>query len=446
MAKLFLIRRNMESFTGPLSLVEMKEAYKRMAFGLQDEVSGHCGPWVSFDNLEQIKRIYPDVARIVHEDMLAGWGVSGHGERMGGEKTAQLQIKRSKGLGLAIAFAVIALCAFLAAVFMASGGKLSSKAKEPSALPGPDVPFVMLERRDFGAFTAFMTEQLDTIVDKVLKERKADSPWLPLVRRHAFMTDGTAGALPSKLMRGEGALAAPTDCSLKSWKKRWRAASKQTGPFVSEKKLQNQHWARLLAWDPHWVKRREHAGWIAPDNYYVGCLEMADRALTDVASEMSISETAAWDKNGLAAVRIRLQWVLEMARDGSSRAPTSVAAGDPLSQWTCYEAAKDAATLVKCKDAAGAGPAEDPWVSYTEDRFGWSYVRIAAHQKGALPAEVADRIAQLAGRLGKADYFTRFDYRAELKLAKTLGKKDPVPVEKIVEKLEAEFSGVKLSR
>ena len=105
MAKLYLIRRNLEGFSGPMSLMELKDAFKRMQFGLSDEVSGHCGPWVTMDNLEKVKKTYPEVARIVYEDLASEWGVSSHGDPVPvSENTRQIRKKSARGLSLAVTF------------------------------------------------------------------------------------------------------------------------------------------------------------------------------------------------------------------------------------------------------------------------------------------------------------------------------------------------------
>ena len=448
MAKLYLIRRNMESFAGPMSLVEMKEAYKRMAFGLQDEVSGHCGPWVSFDNLEQIKKIYPDVARIVHEDMLAGWGMSEHGQPLDGEKTKRLKVKSTKSLSLAIVFAVIALAAFLAAVFMASGGRLSSKAKDPAQQATPENLQNLLLHKDQAGFDKMIEDNLEAIIARLNREARADSPWLPYLRHYAVTHDGAAGTLNAKTLRGDGFDSAPTDCSYKLWRKYWRSAARgAAATFANDRKLVRDHWARILAWDPHWIRRRTQTfGWLAGDSYYTMCLNMADRALTGVTSEQSASAAAQadWDRLGMNKIHQRLQWVLEVARDGSSRLPTSAVAGDPLSQWTCFEAAKDLPGLTRCKGASSA--AVDDWQTYSDDRATWALLRLAAAQRGVPAPELVAQLALSADKVAKADYFTHFDYRAEQRLFKSLAKPVPaVPVEKSVEKVETEFPDVKMA-
>ena len=74
--RLYLIRIDMERFLGPLSQKEMREAYRRMEFGLQDEIAASNKLWVSFDDLELVKRHYPELVGFVKKEMLSGWGSS----------------------------------------------------------------------------------------------------------------------------------------------------------------------------------------------------------------------------------------------------------------------------------------------------------------------------------------------------------------------------------
>ncbi len=273
MAKLFLIRRNLETFTGPMTLSEMKDAYKRMQFGLQDEVAGHCGPWVSFDNLSDIKKHYPEIARIVNEDMLAGWGVSDHGTRIVNEDTKRIDTKSSKGIGLALAFLAIALAAFAAAVYMANGAKMSGKSKDEGDGLTIDQIQGYIEKGDAAGFEDFMNSHMDEMVERTSRPKKAEAQWLPYLRLFAFSHEGQIAGLPAKYLRGSVA-AAPVDCSLKMWRKRWRMSVKNWNEVVVQRKFVRAHWARVLAWDPTWIRRRDNKGWLGNQNYYVGCLTM----------------------------------------------------------------------------------------------------------------------------------------------------------------------------
>jgi len=91
-----------------------------------------------------------------------------------------------------------------------------------------------------------------------------------------------------------------------------------------------------------------------------------------------------------------------------------------------------------------ATPEQDPWAAYIDERYAWNLLRIAATAKGSLPSEVVTQLMTYAAKLNRGDHFTRFDYRAELKLMKTLTKAAS-PVEKAVEKTQQEFPDVRLS-
>jgi hypothetical protein len=446
MAKLYLIRRNLETFVGPLALSEMKEAYKRMDFGLQDEVSGHCGPWVTFEDLAAIKKTYPEIARIVHEDMLAGWGVSDHaGARIGAEDTKRIQVNTGKGVGLALTFLVIALAAFAAAVYMANGNRMSGKAA-PAVDLTPEAAQSLLDKGDEQQFNALIEANLPTLVERVNRAKNPDAGWTPYLRHYAFNHDGQIDGLAPKLLRGSSAPSAPVDCSLKMWRRRWRTSLKLWNGFVTERRLIRAHWARVLAWDPHWIRRRAAKGWLPGENFYIGCLSMAEKALTEMQTDTSLVTTSAdWEKMGIVKIAQRLQWLQGSARGYSIGATRSVASPDnPISLWTCYEAAGDFKELGKCRDAVQSGSDQDAWYLYSEERYSWNLLRIAAGQKGNLSTDALNLLGQQAARVGRTDFFTRFDYRPEQRLFKTLLKQG-VPVEKSVEKAESEFPDIRLS-
>ena len=71
--KLYLIRVDMERFIGPLTLREVRESYRRMEFGLQDEIAASNRAWVAFDDLERVKRYYPELVGLIKREMLSGW-------------------------------------------------------------------------------------------------------------------------------------------------------------------------------------------------------------------------------------------------------------------------------------------------------------------------------------------------------------------------------------
>ena len=454
MAKLYLVRRNLETFAGPMTLVEMQEAYKHMQFGLQDEVAGHCGPWVTFENLERIKKQYPEVARIVHEEMMAGWNVNSDSEgKLINEDTKRLAIKSVRGVSLAVFFLVVAVVAFIAALYMASAGKTAVKAKEQqeSALRPRDLDG-MLERRDSAGFDRYIELHRGELVAQVSQRQTLDEGWLPYLRHFAFAHEGQIVGLNPKYLRGSAAAATPVDCSLQIWRRRWRSSSNDWNDLLLGHELVRAHWARLMAWDPYWIKRREHTGWIGTQNYYAACLSMADKALTEVGADLvKVMPTEEWDQLGYARLKARLAW-LQASLKGTTVAAVAVIPeaakvlvndSSSVGLWTCFETAADLSALTRCRRGM-SGAKDTTWQAYNDERYGWNLLRLAASTHGTLPADMRGLMLQFGPKINKEDHFTRFDYRPEASLFLVLTRSN-IPAEKVVEKAQTEFPSVKLS-
>ena len=443
MAKLYLIRRNLETFAGPMTSAELKDAYKRMLFGLQDEVSGHCGPWVTFDDLPNVRRHYPEVAKIVHEDLVSGWGVSEHGSQIIREETKRIDLKSQKSLRLALVFLAVAFSAFLVALYFASSGRLASRVKEGIPEPTPEEAQGFLDRGDGSGFDGFMQESMDYITDKVVHAKKNEAQWLPYLRLYALHEEGVIPGLAPKVLRGEGATSAPLDCSLRTWRRRWRASIRNWNEVLVQHKLVRAHWSRLLAWDPAWIARREAKGWTKGTNYYLMCATMADKALSEVLNDTSaLSSLTEAERLGVRQIKQRLEWIIEVSQSGQASGPSQQIALQGLSGiglWSCFEAARDLKELTKCRgEIPGSVSLDDPWFAYNEERYGWNLLRLAMAQKGSLSPEFIQSLTQYQGRASRGDFFTRFEYRYELKVWRTL-LKQPGPVEKILEKLQGEM-------
>jgi hypothetical protein len=443
MAKLYLIRRNLESFAGPLTLNDMRDAYKRMAFGLQDEVSGHCGPWVTFDDLPSIKKYYPEVARIVNDEMLAGWGVSGGAVRIVNEDTKRIDVRKQKGLGLAITFLLIAVVAFVAAIYMANNARLSGKFRENREDVTIDKLQGFVDRNDAAGLNVIVGENLDQILEKYKKSKKPDPRWLPYLRAYAFANEGSIPGLNPKVLRGDAGSAAPVDCSLKAWRMQWRASVKNWNEMIVDRKLVRSHWGRLLAWDPHWIRRRaDRKNWPGLSSYYVACLIMAEKAVSEMMTDVTlVSNSSDWEKIGITKIKQRLQWLLDISRSGTSSVPATPAVDNTLSVWTCFESARDIKDLAACRTAMVED--QDALSAYNEEKFGWNFARIVFSARGPVPPELVPTIAAYGTKLPKVDYFTRLDFRTEQKVLKALGRNN-LPIEKTLEKLQSELPDMRI--
>ncbi|MBM4252699.1 MAG: hypothetical protein FJ146_12060 [Deltaproteobacteria bacterium] len=422
MAKLYLIRRNLEGFSGPMTLMELKDAFKRMQFGLSDEVSGHCGPWVSMDNMEKVKKTYPEVARIVYEDLASDWGVSGHGEpQQLSENTRLIRKKSARGLGLAVTFLLLAAAAFVAAIYMANNARMSSKARElPDHAPRPEDAQSLLDSSDKDGFFKYMQTNMQFIVDKAQSGRKDGDAWLPYLRSYAFARDGQISGLRGNVLRG--AAVAPLNCSYKTWAEQWRSSQASWHEVLTEHQLVHAQWARVLAWDPNWIRKKEHKGWLAGENYYLGCLVMAQKALVDL-SEKNASEVARaeFERNGVTSLKSRLNWLIA-ASQGLSAPESNVSPSNELALWSCFEDASDLGALGRCR--ANQPRQVDTLSSYSTERYIWNILRLGVAMPSQITGDVKSQLVLYADSLGTEDKFTRFDYPAEVRFLTTLSGRD----------------------
>ncbi len=448
MTKLYLIRRNLETFIGPLSAPELKDSFQKMEFGLQDEISGSCGSWITLDNTEKLRKHYPEIARIVLDDQ-GNWAVSNHDTSHSNLGASSKQKSRKKphtlsGLGWAISLLVIAAIALSSAIYFAITGKLLILTKEQDNPYLFDELKTLQDRQDEIGLAKFMDKNLREIVERTTRPKKAELQWMPYLRSHAFKYDGSIEGLPHRLLRGEGMTHTPMDCSLKTWNTRWRGAIKSINELVQQYRLVNNHWARILAWDPHWIRRRDHKGWLKGESYYLGCTLMAEQALKELFSDVTlVSQSGDWEKLGLTKVKTRLAWLVETQKSGAfNTQPTLPQSGDLLSLWTCYESSAEVKHLAQCRDSFTA-PMDETTQSYSDDRFGWNLLRIVMASKTPPPTEVLQAMTQLLPKIQKGDQFSRLDYRIEIKIWRAIVKQ-PTMIDKILEKSQQESSEFRL--
>src|SRR5258708_5662786 len=111
MQKLFLIRRGLDTFLGPMSLQDLRVSYGKMSFGFQDEITGHLGPWVPLENIEALRKFYPEVAAIVHHDIATSWGGGDQVTKVVRSASAVSRSKQSKSRFGTFAFSFFIMAA-----------------------------------------------------------------------------------------------------------------------------------------------------------------------------------------------------------------------------------------------------------------------------------------------------------------------------------------------
>jgi hypothetical protein len=331
----------MERFLGPYSLKQVKEAYGRMEFGLQDEIAGSLRQWVSFDDFESIRKHYPELVQLVQREMLSGWGVSTHSAM--GSSALPVKVKTPSRSRSSTPSALWILVVLLIAVLTAVGFSLH-KDGELGQLIGMIKDRQLYDARtQFGdrynaRFEAFMDRNRESI-NQALRKKRTSNLWLPYVRAVAFEKDGRWEGLTFRKLRGQADGFLPVDCSMGAWEQRWNKSKGDWSRFLDGREFPREEWAHLLAMDPHWIRNRSPApGWIHPGSYAEGCLRMAVKAMQRLTGE---------DKSWEAKVFIsRMRWQLGVV---NAQVPDEeFEMSGTLWALSCIEDAREVDSLKNC--------------------------------------------------------------------------------------------------
>lgn len=404
MERLYLIRVGMERFLGPYTLKQVQEAYHKMQFGLQDEISGSLRQWVSFDNIEGIRRHYPELVQLIHTEMMSGWGmtvpptkdVPNARLRMTGTKFNRSSSSNKTNLYLLVFF--IALAGLLAFFSYRDGEWVNPIAyiKERSYYQAKS----HLGDRYNVRFEAYMDRNRPEIL-KAMRLKKGSDRWIPYVRAVAFARDGKWEGFPAKRLRGVTDGFLPQDCSVAAWDERWRNSRSEWSGFVDGRRLVKDDWSRLLMMDTHWVKNRSPmTGWMEPGSYHEACLRMAAKSMERFAAEDSDAKT----------ILARLRWQL------SSIAGTSKTAEYEMSGtlWaiSCLEDAHVTENLKTCLNTVRT---KGPWQDYFEAMIMVRRMSLLAHDGNQMSEGDGQELNNLVNAFASKKGDAVLDYEAEIK-------------------------------
>lgn len=458
MPQLYLIRRENRIFLGPMTIEAFREGLRKMTFGLQDEVAGNCGKWVILDNEEQIRKNYPELVGIISAELPVAWReMTGHAKQISKkdqkvkavkakerERSSSTSSRRSSGGDLesygrsrknranALLFAFIAV-----AVLAIAAGLYMKTREEP--LPQVTEIAALAQKSDPNEFLNEMGNRIIPIVSKINRGKDPQNTWLPYLRMYAFYTNGTVDNLPIKVLRGTVPASAPQDCSVDSWKKRWRESAPQTAAWLNGKSLVRTQMTRALSWDPHWIRRRAVKGWLKPRNWFEGCLMSATVALRGLATEVNLgADAGVMTVDMLAAVSRRLQAELEIIQTGH----TSLS-GDSttvLGSLTCMDQAENFAALQRCRTKF----ADVGLQQFSDEHANWQWVRLAlaSPTNPIEPALLAD-INQGISKLVSEDTMSKLDFSPELRFLQLL-QQQTGKLDGVVERVGSEFADVRL--
>ncbi|MEZ4743276.1 MAG: hypothetical protein R3B45_12665 [Bdellovibrionota bacterium] len=470
MKKLYLIRRRLESFVGPMTAEQLKASLQRLEFGLQDEVSGHCGRWIILENKKQLKSYYPEVYTAIFQGEVGPWaeptGLTKKPAKVKNKKNSNNKVttpnknKESKttkgGMGLAVFFLFGALTAAMVALYIVKPSLFThfiDRVKVLSSKPSLEMIQSYFDAGDLKGYTEYIRKYKGKILEDVHANSKLDkeSPWLPYLRFYAFHDQGKMSGLSNALLKGPHAVSAPTDCTLDSWKSRFKDGMQEWSSMVYTRELTKNNWGRLLAWDPHWIKRRVDKGWIEPINYYGACIYMAYRAFEDLINDKPLMERytkiEANASEVISVLKSRLGWLSYLVNQTETF--DGIIAGQTdrgflgLSYWTCIEAAESFQEMESCKKTHDSQSQE--WQDLDRDRLSKNILRLALDNPKHLNKTNLEKIQNSLQYLMKNGPFTRLDYRAEVYLAEELMKADG-NVEAAIESTKKEFKFVDFSK
>lgn len=448
--RLYLVRRDHREIFGPMDLQEFQQRLERMEFGLQDEISGHCGPWIILDHKDDMTKHYPQVADALGSALSLSWReATGHArvvskqdlrkdrrkqkqakrvdptDHQGFNEFIQAQQRKSKRMQYA-AVSIVAISVLVAALILGRKEDVPASA-EYVALANKASP---------DEFLNAMGLRVIPYPQKYLKTPKHQNQWLPLFRMYAFYTTGSVDGVPPKMLRGEQPATAPLDCSVDSWKQRWRESAAQTVTFVQGKTLSKNQWTKILALDPNWVRRRPSKGWIKPRNYFEGCMMTASVALRSLSSDpmYGADPKDAVTPDIIAAMIRRLQSQLEIVSSG--RTSTVADKTTPLGVMTCLESAASIADLDSCR--GGVDLALKPLM---DEKFSLGLLKVVSLQSGNMDPRASALLPDALTKIDGEDQMSRLDLTPEYRFLSYLTNGNSI--EQSLSKVDQEFAEIK---
>lgn len=394
--KLYLVRKDLQRFLGPYTAKQVRDAFRNMECGQQDEVCGHCGSWVPLGNQKSLQKHYPEIATALRSDLVASWGVASPGESTSLSNASALAYGRSRfGLVVRWILVTVILAGLAAALFMLSRPQyFQAAAWFPPTLESVE------EAKDLATFNSL----IERIIPKISSfDRNELEKWLPHLRRYAFARDGALPGVTQEDLLGQGP-GMMKNCTSRHWQKAFSTRAKELLDMGKKGRLGRNNPLRILAWDPHWIRRRPNSAWLDLYNGYTACLKIAQETLKN--SETELIKKIPQDMFG--STLSRLQFIANPESPGLSTLGI-------YGMWSCFERAADFQALFECRETYQ--DVANRLSKYALLKFGWSFVRILMSKKVDMSDELIETLNQWLPSLEKfrIDPVTGFDYRAELR-------------------------------
>lgn len=440
--KLYLVRRNLETIYGPMNFEQFKDGFEHMEFGLQDEIASHCSKWVFLENTRVLKRKYPEIHEYVYQN-LRTWS-DGLQNKIYDKRSSRYP-RRGKSKNLMVA--VFIMLAGFGGYVMHKEGLLSNLPFSRSkTLTVSEANRLLKEEK-----ISILEEKMKSNIEGILSNKKGSElyAWLPIIRWYAYHKNGELNGVPPQFLKGSSDKISPANCSMTALRDMFFESVPLWKDYLIRRQLVDGNWARLLAWDPHWVKRRIQAGWIKPESYFGACVYMGLRVFAGISNDqefMARVRSVYKDSSPffIQTIKNRLSW-LSYIINGTAKPNLSFARKptDLISIWSCMENSLQVTELNRCFEyGGGKGP---DWRVYTDYRYLFNLIKPLMFDEQTGPSLLSQFDERIFGIIKNFDPYTRTDIRAELNFFKQYFKENG-DVYKSLQRVRVEFIDVDLTR
>ena len=267
MSRLYLVRKNLELYLGPMDIVEFKEGYKKLKFGTDAEICSSLKKWVKLSDHHRLQARYPQIASIVSKASIWEQSMAPVQIRDDHAIRSRSSGKQSSFFFYATSFLIIAL------VIIGVWGYKSGAFVSHKKITTQTAVQLLSQKREV-EFLKYMESHIAVIVPEASKHKTSYTEWIPYIRYYAYKNGGSVVGMKPQLLKGAVSTnLAPADCSVEALRSKlgeelqtdWKALLH--GSATPTTILQ-----KMLFWDPYWIKIRVDPSWIQPINYYQACL------------------------------------------------------------------------------------------------------------------------------------------------------------------------------
>lgn len=301
--KLYLIRKNLQTYIGPLTLDEFVYRYNRMQITQQDEIAESLKKWVCLENFKELAEYYPEIFKIITRGLPYP---QNHNNQILLQHKEKKVINKHKSnyttnwipymlLILNIVIIGIAIVYFDAINLI----KKQLNFQKQNNLPAINIATEYINTNNIAALETYLDNYKNTLFPQINNSRQIYNEWIPIIRYLAFSKNGTVDGINPRLLKGLGTKDAPTYCTVTNWKERILTHTQMLENIFSYQEIPTEDWTVVFLWDPYWIRRRNNIkGWIKPINYYTACIHMAHKAVSQILSTNSnINRTNANTKD-----------------------------------------------------------------------------------------------------------------------------------------------------